>query len=397
MVDISNLKNIAVIGAGGTMGAGIAQTTLFAGYNVTLVDIKEEYVRNGLSIIEKGIKIVETKGNLGEGESIAHIMSRLNTSTNLPDAVKDIDFVFEAITEDLKIKQDVFKILGKYMPPHAILASNTSALSITKIGNASEIPERVIGMHFFHPVMRQCCVEVMAGEKTSKDTLDIGVAVGKTLPCLRGKRLTVRIEKDCPGWISNRLLLPPSIYINWIIDQAFEKGIPWEQIDADVGAGSLIPMGPCELNDYLGLDTTYKSMKNFEELISPDFAPGKVLTRLVKEGNLGKKTKKGFYDWSKGKPKIDLNKKAGLLNPEIILAIQLNEGCKLIEEQIVSGYKIIDDVMLKGTSIPGPFGAGKRNYEKWSKMLEDIAEKTGKNYLKPCNLIKSGDFIKMRK
>ncbi len=395
-MEITDIKNVTIIGAG-TMGHGIAQVALLAGYNVTLVDVEEELVDRGVSRIKEGLKIVESKGRLTEGTSISDVMGRLTRSIDLQAAVKDVDFVFEAVSEDMETKQVVFEALGEHASTRAVLASNTSALSMTKIGESSKVPERVIGMHFFHPVMRQCCVEVMAGEKTSKEALDIGVAVGKTFPCLRGKRLTVRIEKDCPGFIANRLLIPPIIYISWILDQAFEKGIPWEQIDADAGAGSFIPMGPCELNDYLGMDSIYKSMKNFEGLISPDFTPGKVLTRLVEEGNLGRKTGKSFYDWTKGKPKIDLNKKAGLLDPEIILAIQLNEGCRLLEEEVVTGYKIIDDVMLAGTSMPGPFSAGKRNYGKWSKMLEDIAEKMGRNYVKPCNLMKSGGFIKIRK
>ena len=185
--------------------------------------------------------------------------------------------------------------------------------------------------------------------------------------------------------------------MNWILDQAYEKGIPWEQIDADAGVGQLVFMGPCQLADYVGIDVGYNSMKSYEKYISPDFAPGRVLTKLVTEGNLGKKTGKGFYDWTKGKPKINLSKKAGLFNPEVALAIQLNEGCKLLEENIVSSYKIIDKIMLKGTNMPGPFSVGRNNFEKWSKILKDIAEKSGKNYLKPCRLMKSGDFVKMRR
>ena len=199
------------------------------------------------------------------------------------------------------------------------------------------------------------------------------------------------------GFIANRLLIPPNIYINWILDQAYEKGIPWEQIDTDAGAGQLMPMGPCQLIDYLGVDATYNVLKSYEKYISTDFSPGKVLTKFMTEGNLGKKTGKGFYDWTKGRPKLNLNKEAGLFDLEILMAIQLNEGCRLLEERVVSGYKIIDDVMLKGTSMPGPFSAGKNNFEKWSKMLEDIVEKTGKNYLKPCELMKTGEFRKMRK
>ncbi|MFX1569963.1 MAG: 3-hydroxyacyl-CoA dehydrogenase family protein [Promethearchaeota archaeon] len=396
MIDINNIRNICVVGAG-IMGHGIAQVSLMAGFNVVLIDLKEELVDNGFKKIEEGFEKIKTKGNLGENVSIEDLLRNCTKSTNLASSVKDADFVFEAVVEKMEIKKEVCNMVMLNSPSHCVFASNTSTFRITEIAEDSKRPEQVIGMHFFPPVANQCCVEVMKGEKTSDEVLDMCVVLGEKLPCVKGKRLSVRIEKESPGFIANRLLIPSFLYSNWVFDQAYEKNIPWEQIDADAGAGQLVSMGPCQLNDYLGLDVGYNSLKSYEKYISPDFAPGKVFTKLVQEGNFGKKTGKGFYDWSKGTPKINLSKKAGLFNPEILLAIQLNEGCKLLEEEIVSGYKIIDDVMLKGTNMPGPFSAGRLNFEKWSKLLENIAEKTGKNYLKPCNLMKSGDFVKMRR
>jgi enoyl-CoA hydratase/3-hydroxyacyl-CoA dehydrogenase len=396
MIELSTIKNVVVVGAG-VMGSGIAQVTLMAGYDVTLVDINKELVNEGVVKIKEGLKKVEAKGKLGEGVLIAELLAKCKKSIDLASAVRDADFVFEAIVENLDVKKNVCNIVMTNSPSHCIFASNTSTLSITQIAEHSQRPDHVIGMHFFLPVILQCCVEVMKGEKTSDKSLDTAVALGEKLPCLKGKRFTVRIEKESLGFIANRLLIPPLIYVNWILDRAYERGIPWEQIDADAGAGQLIPMGPCELSDYLGIDASYNSMKSYQKSLSSDFAPGKVLTKLMTEGNLGKKTGKGFYDWTKGKPKINLSKRAGLFHPEILLAIQLNEGCKLLEEKVVLGYKIIDEVMLKGTSMPGPFSAGKKNYRTWSKLLEDISDKTGKKYLKPCNLMKSGDFTKMRK
>ena len=396
MVDISKIKNITVVGAG-VMGYGIAQVALMAGFNVTLVDIEEKIVNKSLTKIEEGLKKAQIKGKLEEGTSISSIMSRCRKSIDLSSSVKETDFVFEAVVEKLDIKKQICNLVMENSPPHCIFASNTSTFKITDIAADSNRPENVIGMHFFLPVVLQCCVEVMKGEKTSNEALDIGVELGKRLPCLKGKRLSVRIEKESPGFIANRLLMPPIIYLSWIFDQAFEKGIPWEQIDADAEARKLIPMGPCELTDYLGVDTSYNVLKSYEKIFSPDFAPGKVITNLVREGNLGRKTGRGFYDWTAGRPEINLNIKAGILNPEMSMAIMLNEGCKLLEEKIVSGYKIIDHVMLAGTSMPGPFGPGKVNYEKWSIMLEDFVEISDKKYLKPCELMKSGGFIKMRK
>ncbi len=394
MIDIIDIKNVVVVGAG-KMGQGIAQVSLMAGYNVILVDIKEEFVENGWKEIEKDLEKVKKKGKLGEGVSVDDVMAKCTKSINLASAVKVADLVFEAVVEKMEIKKKVCATVMDNAPLHCIFASNTSTFRITEIADGSKRPEQIIGMHFFLPVFIQGCVEVMKGEKTSNEVLDICVAIGEKLPCRKGKRLSVRMEKESPGFIANRLLIPSSIYINWILDQAYAKNIPWEQIDAD--AKHLVQMGPCQLLDYLGIDAAYNTLKSYEKYISPDFAPGYVFTKLMTEGTWGKKTGKGFYDWSKGTPNINLNKKAGLFNPEIVLAIQLNEGCKLLEEKIVSGYKIIDDIMLKGTSMPGPFNPGRNNFEKWSIMLEDIAEKTGKNYLKPCKLMKSGDFIKMRR
>jgi len=324
MVDISNVKNITVIGAG-VMGYGIAQVALMAGFNVILVDVKENIVNSGLVKIEEGLKKAQIKDKLEEGVSVSNIMSRCRKSIDLSSAVKESDFVIEAVVEKLDIKKQVCNLVMENSPSHCIYASNTSTFRITDIAEDSNKPENVIGMHFFLPVVLQCCVEVMKGEKTSDRALDIGIEIGKRLPCLKGKRLSVRIEKESPGFIANRLLMPPIIYLSWIFDKAFEKGIPWEQIDADAEARKLIPMGPCELTDYLGIDTTYNVLKSYETMFSPDFAPGKVLTDLVTKGYLGRKTGRGFYDWTAGRPKINLTKKAGILNPEMTMAIMLNE------------------------------------------------------------------------
>ncbi|MFX0076539.1 MAG: 3-hydroxyacyl-CoA dehydrogenase family protein [Candidatus Hermodarchaeota archaeon] len=396
MAEFSDIEKITVLGAGG-MGYGIAQVALMAGFRVTLVDVEEDIVNKGKVNIEQGLEKVQSKGKLEEGVSISNIMSRCNTSTDILSAVKECDFVFEAIVEKLETKKQVCKMVMENAPPHCIFASNTSTFRITDIARDSNRPENVIGMHFFFPVVLQCCVEVMKGEESSDKALDIGVEMGNNLPCLKGRRLTIRIEKESPGFIANRLLIPPNIYLSWIFDKAFERSIPWEQIDADAEARKLTPMGPCELADYLGVDTIYNSMRSYEKIFSPDFAPGKVLTNMVEKGHLGRKSNQGFYDWTRGKAEINLDKKAGVLNPEMVMAIMLNEGCKLLEEEVVPGYKTIDDVMLAGTSMPGPFGPGKKNYEKWSRILIEFSEESDKKFLKPCKLMNSGGFIDMRK
>jgi enoyl-CoA hydratase/3-hydroxyacyl-CoA dehydrogenase len=392
MVDV---KNIIVIGAG-LMGNGIAQVALMANYNVTMVDIKQEFVDKGVNAIKEGLKKLEAKGQLGAGVSATNILERLKTSLDLKSAVKNADFIIEAVIEKMDVKKDVFKTCDQNAPPHAIIATNTSTMSITEMASATKRQDKCIGIHFFNPVPLMRLVEVIAGQKSSEEAMDIGVKVGESLPCLKGKRFVAKVLKDRPGFIVNRMNAPVQIYMNWIFDQAAEKKIPWEQIDAD--AEGKMPMGPCELADYVGLDTFSHTANYYAQTLSPDFKPGKVLSKMVQEGKLGAKTGQGFYTWPKGgRPKIDKSKKAGLFNLENTMAIMLNEGCRILEEGVAAGFKVIDDANMAGMNVPGPFGAGKNNYEKWSKILEELAAKTGKSYLKPCNLMKSGEFTKMRK
>ena len=310
-------------------------------------------------------------------------------------AVKNTDFIVEAIPEVMELKQELFKHLGESSPEHTVLATNTSTMSITKIAEGSNKPEKVFGMHFFTPVPLLRLIEVIKGEKTSQETFDLGVLIGKNLPALKGKRYIAQIEKESPGFIVNRLTISTSPFFSWILDMATDKGIPYEKIDNDF----ITPpdLGPLAKWDYFGIDIAIDVLNYFAETVSPEFAPGKTLTNLLKEGNLGRKTGKGIYEWIEGKPKIKYYEKAGLFNLEQFYAIQLNEGCRLLEEGIVKSYKIIDDTMLAGMDMPGPFRAGKNNYEKWSLILEDIVKMTGITYYKPCDMMKSGEFLKFKK
>ena len=391
---MAEIKNIVMIGAG-LMGHNAAQICLMAGYNVTLVDIKDEFVDAGAVKIDEGLKKLEAKGRLGEGVSAANIMGNLKKSIDLASAVKDADFVIEAVVEKMDVKKQVFKTCDENAPPHCILATNTSTMSITEIASATSREDKVIGMHFFNPPILMRLIEIIAGEKSSDEAMDIGVELSNSLPCLKGKRFVPKVLKDRPGFIVNRLNAPVQIYLNWVFDQAAEKGIPWEQIDAD--AAGLMPMGPCELADYVGIDTMFHVGNYFVETLSPDFKPGKIIAKMVEENKLGRKSPQGFFDWSAGRPKIDKSQKAGLFSVEKSMAIMLNEGCRLLEEKVVTGFKVIDDSNMAGMNTPGPFGGGKKQFEKWSKILEDLADKTGKDYLRPCELMKSGGFVTMRK
>jgi enoyl-CoA hydratase/3-hydroxyacyl-CoA dehydrogenase len=409
MVDINNVRNISIVGAG-FMGYGIAHVALLAGFdNVIIHDIKEESLDKAIEQIKIGIKKCEELGKLSDNFTTDILMSRLTKVSDLVRAVENADFIVEAVPERLKLKREIYKKLGKHAPKNTIFASNTSFIDISELGEVSGRPEKVVGMHFLPPIIASRVIEVTRGKKTSNETMDICAAVGEKLPCISGDRYIARIEKWRPGFIMNRLLCTIYLYFGWIVEQAIEKGISWEQLDADV-AVSEDSMGLCETWDYIGLDVAYDSSNYLKEALSPDFAPHKLLVQKYEEGNLGAKTGKGFFEWPKkgryffewtkeGRPKLNRSKKAGLMDLETIIAIGINEGCRLIEEGVVPGYKVIDDVVFIGSrgQLPGPFVTGKKNYRDLCNKLEELAEKTGKDYFRPCDLMKSGDFLKMRR
>ncbi len=408
MVDISRIKHLTVIGAG-VQGHAIAQVLLMAGFEkVTLYDIDKDQLKKAVNFIEDGaprkgkndkmvsfgLRALEEKGQLTPGLSTDLLLKRLVQESILKNAVSDADFIIEAVPEKLELKQKVFQELGKLSLPQTILATNTSTISISRIAERCRKPEKVMGMHFFDPINSRL-IEITKGKETSNETMDIGEAIANILPCTEGKRMVARLEKESPGFIGNRLNIVGEIYLNWLLEEAVARGITYEQLDADVIGIIRTPV--FVLMDLIGIDTVVNSMKYFEEAVSKDFAPGKVFNDKINQGMLGFKTGKGFYDWSKGTPTIDKTKKAGLINIELILALELNEGCRMLEEGIVKGYKIIDDVNLAGYGNPGPFIPGKKNYESWSRLLDEFADKSGKEYARPCKLMRSGGFIKMRK
>ncbi|MFX0072005.1 MAG: 3-hydroxyacyl-CoA dehydrogenase family protein [Candidatus Hermodarchaeota archaeon] len=396
MVDINSIKTITVIGAG-TMGHEIAQVALMAGFKkVIITDLTREILNSAVSKIENNLVKLENKNLLSQELNSKLLLKNLFKETDLNKAVSNADFIIEAIPEKMNLKQNLFENLGKFSPNHAILASNTSTMSITKIASKSGRANNVVGMHFFTPIVVLRLIEVIKGENTSEETMNTAINFGLKLPCIRGKRFIARIEKESPGFIVNRLIITSSMYINWLLDYAVEHNIAFESIDADFA--DLQQMGPCARFDYLGLDVVYNSLKYFEKNLSPDFAPGRVLTEYVNDGKLGKKTGRGFCKWTDdGKLLMKKVDKANLFDFDLYMALQLNEGCRLLEEKVVTNYKTIDDTMLAGMSTPGPFGAGKRNYKKWCYKLEEFVEKSGKKYFLPCDLMSSGEFLKMRK
>ncbi|MHA1193412.1 MAG: 3-hydroxyacyl-CoA dehydrogenase family protein [Promethearchaeota archaeon] len=250
-------------------------------------------------------------------------------------------------------------------------------------------------MHFFTPVVLLRLIELIKGSKTSQDTFERSYEVSMKFPSIKGKRYIAKINKESPGFIVNRLTIASNLYLGWMLDYATEKGISYEMLDNDV----IDPpnLGPFAKWDFLGLDIVRNAQTYFSKSLTPEFSPCKTLQKLVDEGKLGKKTGSGLFEWEGGKIIRKSKEKANLINFEIYYAIQLNEGCRLLEEGIVANYKIIDDTMLAGMDMPGPFSAGKRNYKKWTQMLESFSKESGIKYIKPTKLMATGDFIQMKK
>lgn len=395
MVSIEDINTIAIIGAG-TMGHEIAQVALMSGFKtVILNDLSKEILDSAEKKIKKGLEELEVKGKLEKDCTSNNLINKLIKETSLKKTLSNADLVIEAIPEVMELKRALFRKLGNLTPKHAILATNTSTMSISEIAMASGRPHKVIGCHFFTPIVVLRLVEIIKGNKTTEETVEITKAICERFPALQGKRFLPVLQKESPGFIVNRLTGTTFLYLNWLLEISKEKGIPLENLDAD--AEDLAKVGPFARMDHLGLDTVYNALNYFSEQLSPEFIPGKTITKLVEKGELGKKTGKGLFDWKKKKSNVSKAEKAGILNVELIMAIQLNEGCRLLEDKIVSGYKLIDDAIMAGMNIPGPFGPGKRNYSKWAQLLEEFVENSGINYLKPCDLMKSGGFISMRK
>lgn len=393
MTEVNWINYAAVIGAG-TMGREIAQVSLMAGFEkVFLFSRTQKTLDIALNFIENGLHKMESKGLVDKGAT-NNLLKNLVLVRDIEKAVENADIVIESVPENMDLKREIFSKLGKYAPKRSILATNTSTMSISKIAEASDRPQQVVGMHFFTPIPVLRLIEIIKGEKTSIKTFETAIEIGKKFPALKGKRYIAKIEKESPGFIVNRLTITSSLLMNWLLDQATEKGIPYEKIDHDFVDPPAL--GPFAKWDYFGLDVVRDTLNYFSKTISPEFKLGKTITKLLKEGNLGRKTGKGIYEWHEGKPITKHEGKAGLGSNELYYAIQLNEGCRLLEEGVVSSYKTIDDTMLAGMDLPGPFGPGKRNYKKWSQLLEELSAQSGIKYLQPCELMKSGEFVKMR-
>jgi 3-hydroxybutyryl-CoA dehydrogenase len=280
-----DIKMIGVVGAG-QMGGGIAEVAISSGFTVVMRDVTPEFVERGKKRIASDLERRVQKGKITAEEQKA-VLGRLTTTTRLED-FKDCDLVIEAASEQIPIKKEVFQVLDSITRKEAILASNTSSISITRIASFTKRPARVVGMHFFIPPPVMKLLELVRGMETSEETFQAAKSVGLKM----GK--TPWEAKDFPGFISSRLIFN---YMNEGVYALYEGVGTREEIDNIMKMGANHPMGPIELADLVGLDTVLSVMKILNEAFGARYHPCPLLTKYVEAGHLGVKTGRGFYEY----------------------------------------------------------------------------------------------------
>lgn len=284
------MKNISIIGAG-TMGNGIAHTFAQSGFKISLIDRSDETLDRALKTIEKNLDRQVKKDRITEEDKNA-TLGNISTFTKIEDGVSKAELIVEAATENTEIKLGIFREIDQIAPKEAILASNTSSISITKIAAATNRPENVIGMHFMNPVPVMKLVEVIRGYSTSDQTANTVMELSKKL-----KKVPVEVN-DYPGFVANRILMP---MINEAIYSLFEGVAGVQEIDTVMKLGMAHPMGPLQLADFIGLDVCLSILKVLQEgLGDPKYRPCPLLINMVSAGKLGVKSKEGFYSYTHG-------------------------------------------------------------------------------------------------
>jgi enoyl-CoA hydratase/3-hydroxyacyl-CoA dehydrogenase len=376
------LKKVAIVGSG-AMGHGIAELLAMTGYEVVMIDISDELLQKGKEKIKWSLdKFVEKKRIRKEDADAA--LARISTTTSYEQAGKDIDLAIEAVPENMDLKRKVFSTLDSAAPPNAILASNTSTLSITEMGKATKRPDKVAGMHFFNPPIMMALIEVIKGDSTSQETVNTLAELAKKL----GKTPIV-VRRDVRGFIVNRVL-------GAVFNEAFwayqRKEATMEGIDASVKYTGGFPMGWFELADFVGLDIAYDVGNILYEAYGERFKPcAEVVDPLIKGKKFGQKTGVGFYDWTKGRPRIPFN----LLDEYDVdrsWAVAVNEAAWLIHDDAADPADI-DTGMKLGTYWPqGPCEyADRTGLDVVLNKLKELHAKYNMEMYKPCPLL--GEYL----
>jgi 3-hydroxybutyryl-CoA dehydrogenase len=284
------IKKVTVLGAG-LMGHGITQVTAqVAKYEVYMRDIKQEFLDNGMKMINDSLQRFLKKGEMTQ-EEVNQVLNRIHPTLDLKEAVADADLIIEAVTENPELKKKVLAEADSLAKPDAIIATNTSSISISELASATRRPERFAGMHFFNPPQLMKLIEIIRGAKTNDETINTIVDVTKKM----GKEPVV-VKKDVAGFVVNRILIPA---LNEAISLVNEDVATPEDIDKAIKLGLNWPMGPLTLLDYVGLDTTLAITEVMVKELDPKYQANPLLRQMVRAGLLGRKSGKGFYNWQK--------------------------------------------------------------------------------------------------
>ncbi len=342
---IEDVKKIAVIGSG-AMGHGIAQVFAQAGYAVTMKDIKQEFLDNAVSKVRESLKFLVDKGKMTQTAMDA-TMKNISITTDTAGAVKGAQIIIEAVPEIMDLKKKVFKELSDLSAKDAILATNTSTMSVSEIGSVVDNPSRFVGMHFFNPVNRMKLVEVIYGNKTSDATADLLCEASK-----KCEKIPVKVLKDRPGFIVNRISAPNQALLSAILDEGKMKPDELDAVMKKMGA----KMAPFETADFVGLDVFCHTLEYYAKTLSRDYEPGNYLKDKISKNELGMKTGKGIYQWINGKAVIDTSKETTDITPIHLLAVQINEAVRVWKEGIAKSIQDIDDGVKFGmNAFAGPF------------------------------------------
>jgi enoyl-CoA hydratase/3-hydroxyacyl-CoA dehydrogenase len=385
-MELDDIDTITVLGAG-AMGHGIAEVAALAGYNVNLRDINEELVQEGYDDIDWSLGKLAEQGQISEDEADEAI-ENVTPLVEMEDAVGDADFVIEAVPEKMEIKKDVYEEVEEYAPDHTVFATNTSSLSITEISEVTERPEQFCGMHFFNPPIRMQLVEVISGEHTADETLDVTEDLADEF----GKT-PVRVHKDSPGFIVNRILVPLMNEVSWLVS---DDEYTVETIDSTTKFGMGLPMGAFELGDQVGNDVTYHVLEYMHEVLGDAYEPAPLLEEKIENEEYGKKTGKGFYDYEDGEGADIPSDEVDEDLETVLTAVMANEVAKLIGNGVAEAGDIDEAVQLGAAFPKGP--AKLADEEGLGTLLETLQERhdeTGSERYEPADeleeLAEAGD------
>lgn len=379
---LSDLKTVAVIGAG-DMGHGIAQAALMAGYHVNLCDIKQEFVDRGISRIYTSLDKLASKGRFDAEKVKAIKNGQITGFVSIAEAVKEAQLVAEAVPERIEIKKATLEQISESCG-EAVIATNSSTMSITMLAENVKRPENMVGIHYFNPAVLMKLVEVIRGDKTSDETTEFACRYAEKI----GKTV-VLARKDTPGFIANRIVAPVVVYNGLCVDR---DGFTPSDIDLSMMKNGQ-KMGPMELADYTGVDVTSACQDYYHEHLSLEYKPSAAAKKLMGEGHLGKKTGQGYYIWpEKGRPELDPALYTGRYNPDIPNFIQANEACKLYEAGVCS-LEECDTAMELGYNMTGPIAyIQKFDPQEITSVLDNLAERYQKEIFRATETIRTGAY-----